>query len=287
MLAIYRREVHSYFTSPIGYLLIAFLLLMNGFYFTAYNLQNGYSNYGLVLYNTLIVLLVFCPLLTMRSFSEERRQKTDQLLLCAPVRTVEIVLAKFLACVTVIGVPFAVFCTCPLVLSLYGTVEFSISYGAIFAWLLMVCACLAIGVFFSSVTENQIVAALCGFAVLLLSYLSGGITRLGTGSAGAAVACLAVICLALGFLVWYMTRSRVLAGAAAGVGLVVLLALYLADSAAVVSALSAAMGAIDLFEPFLVFINGIFSVTSVVYYLSVIVLFLFLTVQSLERRRYN
>ena len=109
MLAIYRREVHSYFTSPIGYLLIAFLLLMNGFYFTAYNLQNGYSNYGLVLYNTLIVLLVFCPLLTMRSFSEERRQKTDQLLLCAPVRTVEIVLAKFLACVTVIGVPFALF----------------------------------------------------------------------------------------------------------------------------------------------------------------------------------
>ena len=218
MLAIYRREVHSYFTSPIGYLLIAFLLLMNGFYFTAYNLQNGYSNYGLVLYNTLIVLLVFCPLLTMRSFSEERRQKTDQLLLCAPVRTVEIVLAKFLACVTVIGVPFAVFCTCPLVLSLYGTVEFSISYGAIFAWLLMVCACLAIGVFFSSVTENQIVAALCGFAVLLLSYLSGGITSLVTGSAGAAVACLAVICLALGFLVWYMTRSRVLAGAAAGVG---------------------------------------------------------------------
>lgn len=287
MLAIYRREVHSYFTSPIGYLLIAFLLLMNGFYFTAYNLQNGYSNYGLVLYNTLIVLLVFCPLLTMRSFSEERRQKTDQLLLCAPVRTVEIVLAKFLACVTVIGVPFAVFCTCPLVLSLYGTVEFSISYGAIFAWLLMTCACLAIGVFFSSVTENQIVAALCGFAVLLLSYLSGGITSLVTGSAGAAVACLAVICLALGFLVWYMTRSRVLAGAAAGAGLVVLLALYLADSAAVVSALSAAMGAIDLFEPFLVFINGIFSVTSVVYYLSVIVLFLFLTVQSLERRRYN
>ncbi|MBQ8611046.1 MAG: ABC transporter permease [Oscillospiraceae bacterium] len=287
MLAIYRREVHSYFTSPIGYLLIAFLLLMNGFYFTAYNLQNGYSNYGLVLYNTLIVLLVFCPLLTMRSFSEERRQKTDQLLLCAPVRTVEIVLAKFLACVTVIGVPFAVFCTCPLVLSLYGTVEFSISYGAIFAWLLMTCACLAVGVFFSSVTENQIVAALCGFAVLLLSYLSGGITSLVTSSAGAAVACLAVICLALGFLVWYMTRSRVLAGAAAGVGLVVLLALYLADSAAVVSALSAAMGAIDLFEPFLVFINGIFSVTSVVYYLSVIVLFLFLTVQSLERRRYN
>ena len=287
MSAIYRRELHSYFTSPIGYLLIAFLLLMNGFYFTAYNLQNGYSNYGLVLYNTLIVLLVFCPLLTMRSFSEERRQKTDQLLLCAPVRTVEIVLAKFLACVTVIGVPFAVFCTCPLVLSLYGTVEFSISYGAIFAWLLMTCACLAVGVFFSSVTENQIVAALCGFAVLLLSYLSGGITSLVTSSAGAAVACLAVICLALGFLVWYMTRSRVLAGAAAGVGLVVLLALYLADSAAVVSALSAAMGAIDLFKPFLVFINGIFSVTSVVYYLSVIVLFLFLTVQSLERRRYN
>ena len=80
MSAIYRRELHSYFTSPIGWLLVAFLLVMNSFYFTAYNLNGGYSNYGLVLYNILIVLLLFCPLLTMRSFSEERRQKTDQLI---------------------------------------------------------------------------------------------------------------------------------------------------------------------------------------------------------------
>lgn len=287
MSAIYRRELHSYFTSPIGYMLIAFLLLMTGFYFTAYNLQNGYANFGLVLYNNLIVLLIFCPLLTMRSFSEERRQKTDQLLLCAPVRTVEIVLAKFLACVTVLGVPFAVFCTCPLVLSLYGTVEFAINYSIIFAWLLMASACVSVGVFFSSVTENQIVAALCSFAVLLLCYLMNGISTLVTTSAGAALACFAVVCLALGFLVWYMTRSRMIAGIAGGICLAVLLVLYLTDSAAVTGALSAALGAMALFEPFLVFLNGIFSVSSVVYYLSVMALFLFLTVQSLERRRYN
>jgi hypothetical protein len=137
MSAIYRRELHSYFTSPIGWLLVAFLLVMNSFYFTAYNLNGGYSNYGLVLYNILIVLLLFCPLLTMRSFSEERRQKTDQLLLCAPVRTVEIVLAKFLSAASVLAVPAAVFCTCPLVLSLYGRVDMGMNYGAILAWLLL------------------------------------------------------------------------------------------------------------------------------------------------------
>ncbi len=287
MLAIYRREIHSYFTSPIGYLLVAFLLLMNGFYLTAYNLQSGYSNYGIVLYNTLMVLLLFCPVLTMRTFSEERRQKTDQLLLCAPVRTVEIVLGKFLASVTVLGVPGLVFCTCPLVLSIYGGVEFAISYGAIFAWILLSAACVAIGVFFSSITENQIVAALCGFAVLLLAYLINGIASLITGSAVAALIAFVVICLLLGFLVWYMTRNRTVAIAAAVAGLVVLSVLYVIDSAAVTGALTSVLDALALFTPFMSFINGIFDVSAVVYYLSVMALFLFLTVQSLERRRYN
>ncbi len=287
MSAIYRREVHSYFTSPIGYLLIAFLLVMNGIYFTAYNLTGGYSNYGLVLYYTLIVLLLFCPLLTMRCFSEERRQKTDQLLLCAPVRTVEIVLAKFLSAATVLCVPAAVFCTCPLVLSLYGKVDMGMTYATILAWLLLACACVSVGVFFSSVTENQIVAALLSFVVLLLAYLMNGVASMVTGSAGAAFAVFAVVCALAGLLVWYMTRSRSIALTVALMGLAVLGMLYLFNAEAVTGALTVVLGMLALFEPFTGFLSGIFYVPSVVYYLSVIVLFLFLTVQSLERRRYN
>ena len=287
MSAIYRRELHSYFTSPIGYLLVAFLLVMNGIYFTAYNLTGGYSNYGLVLYSTLIVLLLFCPLLTMRSFSEERRQKTDQLLLCAPVRTVEIVLAKFLSAVTVLCVPAAVFCTCPLVLSMYGKLDMGMNYAIILAWLLLACACMAVGVFFSSVTENQIVAALLSFAVLLLGYLMDGITAMVSDSAAAAFIVFMVVCALAGLLVWYMTRSRFLAVAVALAGLAVLGVLYLVSSAAVTAALSTVLGALALFEPFTGFLHGIFSVFAGGYYLSVIVLFLVLTVQSLERRRYN
>lgn len=287
MSAIYRRELHSYFTSPIGWLLVSFLLVMNGIYFTAYNLNGGYSNYGLVLYYTLIVLLLFCPLLTMRSFSEERRQKTDQLLLCAPVRTVEIVLAKFLSAASVLAVPAAVFCTCPLVLSLYGRVDMGMNYGAILAWLLLACACMAVGVFFSSVTENQIVAALLGFVALLLAYLMGGLSTLVAGSATAAFIVFVVVCALLGLLVRYMTRSRFLALAVALAGLAVLGVLYLVNSAAVTAALTAVLGALALFDPFTGFINGIFDLSALVYYVSVIALFLFLTVQSLERRRYN
>lgn len=287
MSAIYRRELHSYFTSPIGWLLVAFLLVMNSFYFTAYNLNGGYSNYGLVLYNTLIVLLLFCPLLTMRSFSEERRQKTDQLLLCAPVRTVEIVLAKFFSAATVLCVPAAVFCTCPLVLSLYGKVDMGMNYGSILAWLLLACACMAVGVFFSSVTENQIVAALLSFAVLLLAYLMQGIASLVGSSAGAAFAVFAAVSALVGLLVWYMTRSRFLALAVGLAGLAALGVLYVFNSAAVTAALASVLGALALFAPFTGFVSGIFSLSAPVYYLSVIVLFLFLTVQSLERRRYN
>ena len=287
MSAIYRRELHSYFTSPIGWLLVAFLLVMNGIYFTVYNLLGGYSNYGLVLYYTLIVLLLFCPLLTMRSFSEERRQKTDQLLLCAPVRTVEIVAAKFLSAATVLCVPAAVFCTCPLVLSLYGRVDMAMNYAAVLAWLLLACACMAVGVFFSSVTENQIVAALLSFAALLMMYLMNGIASMASGSAGAAFAVFAAVSALAGLLVWYMTRSRFLALTVALAGLAALGVLYVANAAAVTAALTAVLGALALFDPFTGFLNGIFSLPALIYYLSVIALFLFLTVQSLERRRYN
>lgn len=287
MLAVYKKEVRSYFTSPIGYILIAFLLIVNGIYFAAYNLQGGYSDYGTVLYYTLIVLLLFCPLLTMRILSEDRKQKTDQLLLCAPVRLSAIVWGKYFSAMTVLAVPMIVFCTCPLVLTAYGKINLGLAYAELLGYLLLGGACTAIGVFISSLTENQIISAVVSFAVLLLAYLMSGVSTLINSSALAALGAFVVLSVLIGLLVLYMTRSKLVAGVVFGAVLLALAILYATDSAAVTSALSAVLDAVSLFGPYYDFLNGTFSVKAVVYYVSIILLFQFLTVQSMDKRRYS
>ena len=122
MTAIYKKEVLSFFRSMMGYLYTAFLLLIAGVFFTAFNLQGGVPEFGYVLGNTTVVLLIVIPVITMRSLGEEQRQKTDQLLFTAPVKVGRIVLGKFLAILTVFAAPLIILAACPLVLSLYGAV---------------------------------------------------------------------------------------------------------------------------------------------------------------------
>ncbi len=287
MLAIYRREVRSYFTSAIGYILIAFYLLLLGIYFTAYNLNGGYTDLGGVLYYTLLIMLLFSPLLTMRLLSEERKQRTDQLLLCAPVTLWDIVGGKYLAVLTVFAVPVAVACSCPLLLAAYGSKSMLLSYAQIFAYFLIGAACIAIGLFFSGITENQIVAAATTFAVLLCCYLMDGITTLISSSAWVALLAFVLVALLIGLLVRYMTRSWRPAITVAAVAMCVLVILFIINGEWMLSALTAVLSALTLFAPFEDFAGGIFNVNAVVYYLSVILLFLFLSVQTMERRRSN
>ena len=102
MRAIYRRELKSYFHSMIGYVFIAFLVAFTGVYFMAYNLNYGYPYFSYVLSATIFIYLIAIPILTMRSFAEERKNKTDQMLLTAPVSLFQVVMGKYLAMVTIL-----------------------------------------------------------------------------------------------------------------------------------------------------------------------------------------
>ena len=114
MLAIYKREFKSYFQSMVGCVFVAFLVAFTGIYFTAYNLNAGYPYFSYTLSGSLIVFIVGIPLITMRSFAEERKNKTDQLLLTAPVSLTKIVLGKYLAMISVVAIPNLIFCLFPL-----------------------------------------------------------------------------------------------------------------------------------------------------------------------------
>lgn len=175
MKAIYKRELKSYFQSMTGYAFIAFLMLFMGIYFTAYNLNSGYPYFAYVLSSTLFIFMISVPVLTMRSFAEERKSKTDQLLLTAPVSVTGIVMGKFLAMITVFLVPVLLSCVYPIIIHFQGTAYLKVDYAAIFVYFLIGCVYIAIGMFLSSLTESQIIAAVSTFATLLVFNMWSGI----------------------------------------------------------------------------------------------------------------
>ena len=287
MIAIYKRDLKGFFTGMMGYVLLAFFLAVGGLYFTVMNLMSGYPDLSYTLYNNLFVLLVLVPLLTMRSFAEERRARTDQLLLTSPVPLWRIVLGKYLAVLSVFGMAVLVFALYPLIMSRGGAVSYRQSYAALLAFFLLGAACIAIGVFLSSLNENQIVAAVCSFFVLLLAYLMPSIQTLFTvGSALAMGVFLVRAVLGAAYAGWH-SRSWGLGLGVFTVCCAAILVLFWLRSAALTSAFSSLLGALCLFSPFEKFVSGLFSLSAVVYYLSVTALFLFFTCQTLEKRRWN
>ena len=287
MIAIYKRDLKGFFTGMMGYVLLAFFLAVGGLYFTVMNLMSGYPDLSYTLYNNLFVLLLLVPLLTMRSFAEERRARTDQLLLTSPVPLWRIVLGKYLAVLSVFGMAVLVFALYPLIMSRGGAVSYRQSYAALLAFFLLGAACIAIGVFLSSLNENQIVAAVCSFFVLLLADLMPSIQTLFTvGSALAMGVFLVLAVLGAAYAGWH-SRSWGLGLGVFTVCCAAILVLFWLRSAALTSAFSSLLGALCLFSPFEKFVSGLFSLSAVVYYLSVTALFLFFTCQTLEKRRWN
>ena len=163
MAAIFKRETKSYYTGMVGYVTAAVSLFFLGLYFTNRNLMYASSDFASVLYTTTLIMLFLLPAISMRSFAEDRRNKTDQLLLTSPVSIPGIVLGKFLAEVVVFALPLTVAVIMPLILTAFGTVSLVSAFGALFAYLLLGAACLAVGTWISALTENQIIAYLATF----------------------------------------------------------------------------------------------------------------------------
>ncbi|MCM1135620.1 MAG: Gldg family protein [Clostridium sp.] len=236
MTAIYKRELKAYFHSFLGALFIGAMLFLLGIYFSVYNLFMGYPYIGYALSSIVFLFLISIPVLTMRILAEERHQKTDQLILTAPVGIGGIVAGKFLALATIFAIPTVIICIYPLVLSIWGTVSFGESYLAILGFFLYGLACIAIGVFVSSLTESQVIAAVITFGILFLGYIMSGLCNM-------------------------ISQTGNL--------------------------LTKILSAFDMVSRFEKLLNGSLELTSIVYFLSVILLFLVLTVQSIQKRRYQ
>lgn len=287
MTAVLKHELKLYFHSLTAYVFGAFLLAFVGIGSMLYNIQAAVSNFEFVLSFGSLVFVVIVPILTMRVLAEERKQRTDQLLYSLPITTTQVIAGKYLALLTVYLIPLCVVALYPLLFSQFGEVYLLTSYGSILAFFILGAALIAVGVFISSLTDNQGFAAGVGIAVILLNYYSVSLSEYASSTALGSVISLCVIIFALGAVIKHLTKNENLAYGVCIVFVVLIAIVCFLDSSKFEGLLPGIMTQLSLFNRFNTFVNGVFDMTAIVYYLTVIVFFLFLSVQSLEKRRYN
>lgn len=287
MLAIYKKEVRSYLTSMIGYLFIFFILVITGIYFSAYQLTAAYPRFEYTLSALTFVFLIGVPILTMRVLAEERKQKTDQLLLTAPVSVTSIVMGKYLALVTIYGIPVLIMCTYPLLMSNFGEVSMGAAYTGILGFFLLGCANLAIGVFLSALTESQVIAAVLTFVFLFAFYMMNGIASFFSDSSVSTCIAFGLLILAAAIIVYTMIKNVLISVIVGAAGEIVLVVLYVVNSSFFEGGIKKVLDVFNLSGHFDTFTNNIFDLRGVVYFVSVCAICIFLTIQSIVKRRWN
>ena len=233
MFSIFKREFRAYFTSPLGYVFLAIFYAFSGLFFYIFSLSIGSTDISGVFLMMFIVLMVFVPLLTMRLLSEDKKQKTDQLILTAPVSLLSIVMGKFLAAYTIFVIGVAVMPVYGFVMSTFTTISWLPIWGNTVGLLLIGGIFVSVGLFVSSLTENQMIAAIGSFFINLMILLMNTLT-----------------------------------------------------SALPSGIFKDVLASVSVYSRYSEITNGIFSLSSLIFFISVIFIFLFLTVRVLEKRRW-
>lgn len=288
MAAIYKRELKAYFQSMTGYIFIAFLIMFAGIYFMAYNLMSGYPYFSFTLSGMVTIIMIGIPVLTMRSFADEKRTRTDQLLITAPVSVVKIVMAKYFSMVTVFAVPVLLYSVCPFIIKMNGNANLRADYGTLLAFFLLGCVYIGVGMLISSLTDSQIIAAVGTFGILLLLILWPSLLGfLPTSAKGSAIGFFLLWTFVV-FIIYRLTNHKGLALLSEAVGAIGLLSLYFAKQRVLEHSLVNVLENIAVTDVFQRFANeSVFDAGGLVSYISIIFLLIFLTVQSVEKRRWS
>ena len=263
MTAVYKRELRSYLTSMVGYLFIFFILLLTGIYFSAYQLGAAYPKFEYTLSALTFVFLISVPILTMRVLAEERKQKTDQLLLTAPVSVGQIVFGKYLALVTIFAIPMLIMCFYPLLMSKFGTVSFAGAYTGILGFFLLGCANLALGVFVSSLTESQVIAAVLTFVFLFAFYMMNGISSFFSEGALSTCITFGLLIFAAALIIYTMIKNLLISAVVCVVGEIILAVVYIVNSSFFSGGIQKVLNIVNLSSHFDNFANSIFDIKGI------------------------
>lgn len=288
MKAIYKRELRSYFTSMTGCVFAAFVTIVGGVYFMVYNLNSGYPFFSYSLSGVIFALLICVPMLSMKCFAEERKHKTEQLWLTSPVSLTEVILGKYFAMISVFGIPCLIFCLFPIIIKLQGNAHLLVDYSSILAFFLLGCVYFAIGMFLSSLTESLIIAAVSTCGVLFFLYMMDNLLAYVPTSALSGLIIILILITIIAGIVYYITKNPVIAGGIEAIGLIAGIGIYIAKSTLYENLISNTLEHLVLTDVFYNFAqNYIFDISGLFYYISIIIFFVFLTIQSFQKRRWS
>jgi len=287
MLAIFKRELQSYFLTPIGYIYMGLFLLLSGIFYSFGNIFSHSSQYANFLGSILLIFLFAVPILTMRLFSEEMKQKTDQLLLTSPVSITGIVLGKYFAALTVYCGALLVTVLYAAVIAIYGDLQTWETAGSYIGFIFLGASYISLGVFISSVTENQLTAALISFFTLMLIWLIDPISQIIPSDTKSGIISAAVLLAAIILFLFLNTRNLIIVIGAALLGGLAIGGFYLFKQDIFFGFIRKFLGWFSLNRRYEPFSMGLLKFDSLLYYASFSGLFLFLTVGHIEKRRWN
>lgn len=288
MNAVFIKEIKSYYTSITGYITTAIMMLVSGIYIYAINAEGASGDFSSTFVNmAFIYFIVLIPLITMKTFAEEKKQKTDQLLYSLPVKSSGVVLGKFLSCCTVTAVPVVLMGLYPLIFSAYGNVNFLSAYSALFGFFMLGASLISIGMFFSSLTESQVVSAIITLVFILLGELLPSLSEYISSNAIAGAVVFMAMGLFVGFIVYFLTKNTVIGLSTAVVIDLAIAVIYIVKKEWLEGLLPSIAEKLSLFSRFNDFSSGVFDLTSIFFFISVTCVFLFFTVQSVEKKRWS
>lgn len=286
MFAIFKKELHSYFNCMTGYVFIAFFIFITGLYFSLINIFQGLPDYQYVISNTTIMFLVIIPLLTMKLYSQEAKNKTDQLLFTSPVSITKITLGKYFAALILFLSALILTSVFPVTLSFYGSLPVSQILGTYLGYFLLAACFISVGIFISSLSENQIAVSISTFAVIFVFYIIDSlISNLPTGKNSSAVF---IFSLAIGLCYMIYTRTKnILSSIIIFITMLITFSVaYFYNLSIFDSAMYKILSWFSLLSHFNNFGSGILNLSDIIYYLSFIVFFLFITINTIEKRRW-
>ncbi len=287
MLSIFKKEIRNYFNTVTGYGFLGFLVLITGYFFISQNIAAANANYNDTLAGSLVMFLILIPVITMRLFAEETKQRTDQLLYSAPIKVTEIVGGKFLAASALYLIGIAITLVFPIILSRYGDLNWGMTIVGILGYFMMGVCLISVGLFISVLTDNQIVAAAATFAAVFLLLMMDNIASSAPITVASSIIFIVIIILALALLLYNSTKNIALSGIFALTAFVVTGVLYLFKPNLFDGVIISVLGWFSVLNRYENFYMGIVSISDVVYYITFPLVFLYLTVNVIEKRRWS
>ncbi len=287
MNAVFKKELHTYFNTLSGYVFLGFFVLINAYFFSQINIGGGNSDYSSTLTYTFSMFLILIPVLTMRLFAEEVRQRTDQLLYTSPISVWKIVFGKFFAAASVFLIGTAVTALFPVIMSYYGEVNFTQTFSCFLGYFLLGAALISVGLFISVLTDNQIIAAVGTFAAVFFILMMDGIIKSMPDDPFSSAVFTAMVIIFISFVLYSGTKNIIVSVIFSVICIVAEAGVYLYDNSVFESLIAKTLEWFSVVNHFESFYMGIFKLSDIVYYSSFIFVFLYVTVNTIEKRRWR